>query len=116
MLRKLPHTLRSDQKGITVTIRDKERSSIFTAGRQDRLFGVAFDVGTTTVVAFLMDLITGDKLSVKSTMNPQIAFGDDVITRISFCQENSGGLEKLRTSIVQCLNTLITEASAGGRN
>ncbi|HBF43679.1 MAG TPA: ferredoxin, partial [Desulfobacteraceae bacterium] len=58
-----------------------------------------------------MDLLTGDKLSVKSTMNAQIPFGDDVISRISFCQEKSGGLEKLRTSIVQCLNTLIMEAS-----
>ncbi len=112
VLRKLPHTLRSDRKGVTVAIRDKDEIIDLYPGRRDGLFGVAFDVGTTTVVAFLMDLITGDKLSVKPAMNPQIAIGDDVITRISFCQENSGGLEKLRTSIVECLNALIAEASA----
>lgn len=111
VLRKLPHTLRSDRKGVTVAIRDKDEIIDLYPGRRDSLFGVAFDVGTTTVVAFLMDLITGDKLSVKPAMNPQIAIGDDVITRISFCQENSGGLEKLRTSIVECLNALIAEAS-----
>ena len=112
VLRKLPHTLRSDRKGVTVVIRDKDEIIDLYPGRGTGLFGVAFDVGTTTVVAFLMDLITGDKLSVKSAMNPQIAIGDDVITRISFCRENSGGLEKLRTSIVECLNALIAEASA----
>ncbi|MBL7203162.1 MAG: DUF4445 domain-containing protein [Desulfobacteraceae bacterium] len=112
VLRKLPHTLRSDRKGVTVVIRDKDEIIDLYPGRGTGLFGVAFDVGTTTVVAFLMDLITGDKLSVQPAMNPQIAIGDDVITRISFCRENSGGLEKLRTSIVECLNALIAEASA----
>ena len=112
LLRKLPHTLRSDRKGVTVAIRDQKEIIDIYPGRGTGLFGVAFDVGTTTVVAFLMDLITGEKLSVKPAMNPQIAIGDDVITRISFCRENSGGLEKLRTSIVECLNALIAEASA----
>ena len=111
VLRKLPHTLRSDRKGVTVALRDKDEIIDLYPGRRDSLFGVAFDVGTTTVVAFLMDLITGDRLSVKSAMNPQIAIGDDVITRISFCQEKTGGLEKLRISIVDCLNALIAEAS-----
>jgi len=112
VLRKLPHTLRSDREGVTVAIRSKDEIIDLYPGRRDSLFGVAFDVGTTTVVAFLMDLITGDRLSVKSAMNPQIAIGDDVITRIAFCQENTGGLEKLRISIVECLNALIAEAAA----
>ena len=109
-LRKLPHTIRSDREGITVTIRDKKEIIDLYAGIQDGLFGIAFDIGTTTVVGYLMDLLTGDKLSVKSTMNSQIPFGDDLISRISFCQEDPGGLEKLRTSIVKCLNTLISDA------
>ncbi|MCJ7686615.1 MAG: ASKHA domain-containing protein, partial [Desulfobacteraceae bacterium] len=115
VLRKLPHTLRSDRKGVTVAIRDKDEIIDLYPGRRDSLFGVAFDVGTTTVVAFLLDLITGNRLSVKSAMNPQIAMGDDVITRIGFCREKAGGLEKLRISIVECLNALIAEASAEAR-
>jgi uncharacterized 2Fe-2S/4Fe-4S cluster protein (DUF4445 family) len=110
-LRKLPHTIRSDREGITVTIRDKKEIIDLYAGIQDGLFGIAFDIGTTTVVGYLMDLLTGDKLSVKSTMNSQIPFGDDLISRISFCQEDPGGLEKLRINIVKCLNTLISDAS-----
>ena len=112
VLQKLPDTLRSGRKGITATIWDKREIIDLNAGRQDGLFGMAFDIGTTTVVGYLMDLLTGNKVSVKSTMNPQIAMGDDVITRISFCQEDPDGLEKLRASIVECVNTLIAEASA----
>ena len=111
VLRKLPHTLRSGRKGVTAAVWSRREIIDISAGIEDRLFGMAFDIGTTTVVGYLMDLLTGDKLSVKSTMNSQIPFGDDVISRISFCQEKSGGLEKLRSSIVQCLNTLIAEAS-----
>jgi uncharacterized 2Fe-2S/4Fe-4S cluster protein (DUF4445 family) len=111
VLQKLPHTLRSDRKGITATIRDKREIIDLYTGRQNGLFGMAFDIGTTTVVGYLMDLLTGNKLSVKSAMNPQIAMGDDVITRISFCHEEAGGLEKLRASIIECLNALIVEAS-----
>ncbi|MBW1780141.1 MAG: DUF4445 domain-containing protein, partial [Deltaproteobacteria bacterium] len=112
VLRKLPQALRSGQKGVTVTLWDEKEIIDLRPGRQNGLFGVAFDVGTTTVVAFLMDLVTGEKLAVIPGMNPQIAMGDDVITRISFCQEDPGGLEKLRTTIVERLNSLIQEASA----
>jgi uncharacterized 2Fe-2S/4Fe-4S cluster protein (DUF4445 family) len=115
VLRKLPQALRSDRKGVTVILRDEKEIIDLRPGRQDSLFGVAFDVGTTTVVAFLMDLVTGKKLAVIPVMNPQIAMGDNVISRISFCQDQPGGLEELRASIVECLNSLIAEASAEAR-
>jgi len=111
VLRKLPHALRSDSKGVTAILRDGNEIIDLRPGREERLYGVAFDVGTTTVVAFLIDLISGEKAAVTPAMNPQIAMGDDVITRISFCQE-AGGLEKLRGAIVACLNTLIAEGAA----
>jgi len=112
VLRKLPQALRSKRKGVAVTVRGKDEIIDLCPGRGGGLFGVAFDVGTTTVVCFLMDLMTGEKRSVKASINPQIAFGDDVITRISFCVENSNGLEKLRSSIVLCLNELVASAAA----
>jgi len=115
VLRKLPQALRSNRKGVSVTVRGKDEIIDLCPGRGEGLFGVAFDVGTTTVVCFLMDLMTGEKLSVKASMNPQIAFGDDVITRISYCRENADGLEKLRTSIVLCLNELVASATAEAR-
>ena len=115
VLRKLPQALRSNQKGVSVTVWGKDEIIDLCPGRGGGLFGVAFDVGTTTVVCFLMDLITGEKRSVKASMNPQIAFGDDVITRISFCHENPDGLEKLRSGIVYCLNELVASAAAEAR-
>ena len=112
VLRKLPQALHSPQDGVTVTVRRKDEIIDIRPGREGRLFGVAFDVGTTTVVAFLMDLRTGKRLSVKASLNPQIAFGDDVITRISFSHENPFGLEKLRAGILGCLNELVSAAAA----
>jgi len=112
VLRQLPQALRSDPKGVTATLRDGKEIIDLRAGREDRLYGVAFDVGTTTVVAFLMDMVSGEKRAVMPAMNPQIALGDDVITRISFCQERPDGLDKLRSEIVACLNGLVAEATA----
>ena len=111
VLRKLPQALRSKRKGVSVTIRGKDEIIDLRPGRGGGLFGVAFDVGTTTVVCFLMDLMGGEMRSVKASMNPQVAFGDDVITRISFCTDHPEGLEKLRSGIVLCLNELVSAAA-----
>ena len=111
LLRRLPDALRWNERGITVVLRDEKELVDLRPGREEGLYGVAFDVGTSTVVAFLMNLSTGEKLAVVPAMNPQIGMGDDVISRISFCQERSDGLERLRRSIVDCLNELIQTAS-----
>jgi uncharacterized 2Fe-2S/4Fe-4S cluster protein (DUF4445 family) len=111
VLRRLPHVLRQDQQGLTAVVRAGEEIIDLRQGRENGLYGIAFDIGTTTVVGYLMGLQTGKKLSVKTALNPQIAFGADVISRISHCQENPDGLEKLRSDIVRCLNQIIAEAS-----
>lgn len=110
-LRELPGLLRSGEKGIAVVIRGEREIIALKKQVEERLSGIAFDVGTTTVVGYLMDLQTGENISVTSAMNPQIPHGDDVISRISFCQQNPGCLEKLRSDMVQCLNDLIKKAS-----
>jgi len=111
VLRELPGLLRSGEKGIAVVIRGEREIIGLQKEVEERLFGIAFDMGTTTVVGYLMDLQTGENISVTSAMNPQIPYGDDVISRISFCQQEPGGLEKLRSDMVQCLNGLIQKAS-----
>ena len=115
VLRKLPEVVHSSRRGVSVTVRGKDEIIDLASGKKGGLFGVAFDVGSTTVVAFLMDLMTGETLSVKAAMNPQIAFGDDVITRISFCREDPDGLEKLRSRMALCLNELVASAAADAR-
>ncbi|MBA4394217.1 MAG: ferredoxin [Desulfobacca sp.] len=110
ILKKLPHRLRS-QKGITAFLRKKKEVLSLLPGRKETCFGMAFDIGTTTLVAYLFDLKSGERLSVRSGLNPQIAFGDDVISRISFGQTQPEGLERLHSSLLESLNRLIVEAS-----
>lgn len=68
--------------------------------------GVAVDLGTTTVVAYLVDLVNGKLVDVGTTYNSQIRYGDDVITRIVFATEG-GGLGELRQNVVQDVNNLL---------
>lgn len=74
------------------------------------LYGIAVDIGTTTVVARLVDLTTAQIKTTVSCSNPQAAFGGDVISRITY-SEKPEGLLRLQKSIVTCLNTLISEAA-----
>jgi uncharacterized 2Fe-2S/4Fe-4S cluster protein (DUF4445 family) len=71
-----------------------------------RAFGVALDIGTTTVVAHLVDLGSGVTLGAAAALNRQVRFGDDVISRIIHAGE-PGGLEQLRTAIVGEINVLV---------
>lgn len=77
----------------------------------DRLYGVAVDIGTTTVVASLVDLNTGRELGSETSINPQKEYGLDVLSRIDFIKRKENGLYLLQKSIVDCLNSLIKKLS-----
>ena len=70
-------------------------------------YGVAFDIGTTTLVGTLVDLKTGGDLAVTSSMNPQVTAGDDVVSRISKCRENRAGLRELQASVLAEVRAMI---------
>ncbi len=72
-------------------------------------YGVAFDIGTTTVVGMLWDLSVNKLMKVVSAANPQSDFGQDVISRINFCIEEAEGLSVLQGLIVSCLNDLLEQ-------
>ncbi len=72
------------------------------------LYGVAVDIGTTTVVAYLLDLNTGDTKATASQANPQHRYGDDVISRIEYGSTDEG-LQSLHKAIIDCLNELIDQ-------
>jgi uncharacterized 2Fe-2S/4Fe-4S cluster protein (DUF4445 family) len=78
-------------------------------------YGVAIDVGSTTVVAYLMDLRTGEVLSVESELNPQIRYGDDVVSRITYAMGNPAGTETLQKLIIDCLNDLVRRCCAASK-
>ncbi|MEN8246970.1 MAG: ASKHA domain-containing protein, partial [Thermodesulfobacteriota bacterium] len=74
------------------------------------IFGMAIDIGTTTVAAYLCDLVSGKVIDTLSMMNPQVKYGEDVVSRISFHMENSDGLKRMSTDLVDGLNSLVDQA------
>ena len=109
ILRRLPDKLRKGKFGITIVLNEKEIVGIERDDKTDKNYGVAVDIGTTTVVGYLMNLNTGEQLAVAARTNPQTGFGDDVISRIHYANTNKDGLETLSERIVTCLNEIIGE-------
>lgn len=72
-------------------------------------YGVAFDLGTTTLVASLVDVTTGEELAVAARPNPQMQFGDDVISRIQFACEHPQGLAQLESAIREACRALVDD-------
>ena len=73
----------------------------------DVLLGMAFDIGTTTIVGYLLNLNTGQELAVVSILNPQTQYGADVISRITYVDQHENGLDDLHTAVTDAMNTLI---------
>ena len=103
---------------ITAAIRDKTIISIIPASVEDnnkkRLIGIAVDVGTTKLAAYLVELSSGSTVAKIGAMNPQIAFGEDVISRITFAnrpqdKDNISGRKILQQRLIQTLNEMIFE-------
>lgn len=74
------------------------------------ILGFAVDVGTTKLAGYLMDLSTGDVLSVVSSMNPEIAFGEDIMTRLTYALTGEGARDDLHRSLVEGIRRLLAEA------
>ena len=110
-VRSLPAMVRQAGYRLTVTLarRGKTVEVVqFEPGDSSRRnVGAAVDIGTTTVVASLIDLSRGGVLSRKATYNSQIRYGEDVITRILYAEEEPGGLAKLRDTVVKDINDLV---------
>ena len=81
-------------------------------GFHDALYGMAFDVGTTTVAGHLCHLRTGEILSTASRMNPQVPYGEDLMSRVSYAMVNPDGTERMHRATIDGLNELIAEACA----
>ena len=72
-------------------------------------YGIAFDIGSTTLVGTLVDLLTGTDVAVAARVNPQTSFGDDVISRIQKCRVEKGGLAQLQSAVLEGINRIIDE-------
>lgn len=112
LLRGLPQRLAQDQGRLSLALRHGQEIVALGAAQDGPALGLAVDLGTTTVVAYLCDLANGQLLAVSSEMNPQVPHGDDVISRISLCGANPAELAKLSRAVVDCVNALARDACA----
>ncbi len=111
-VQKIPFMCRASNWNIQAIFHQSKLIQILPATPRARLLGLAVDIGTTKVAAYLVDLETGEVLSKAGSMNPQIAFGEDVISRISYLinhpdQINRPATNLLHRRIIEGLNNLI---------
>ncbi|MFQ6034330.1 MAG: ASKHA domain-containing protein [Sedimentisphaerales bacterium] len=110
ILQKLPYLLQQTNYKVAVTIGRRggttEVIEVEPAGSRVTNFAVAVDLGTTTVVAHLIDLTNGETVDTEATYNSQINFGEDYIRRIIYAEENNA-FDEMQTRIVQDVNNLI---------
>jgi uncharacterized 2Fe-2S/4Fe-4S cluster protein (DUF4445 family) len=114
VLKTLGPTLRAADYKVTAVVVDDVLIAVEPGDTTDRRFGIAFDLGTTTVVATLLDLSTGTPVAVASALNKQQPFGADVITRISATMMDPGALDKLQQLAQETLAELAAAVCAEG--
>ncbi len=112
LLRQLPALSRL-KEGLTLVLAGRDVIGLTGGNTALRQYGVAFDIGSTTIVGFLIDLSDGSEVAVASAVNKQNVFGDDIIGRLARSQRNPEGLEKLHNMLIEEINSILNELSSG---
>ncbi|MBK9713105.1 MAG: DUF4445 domain-containing protein [Kouleothrix sp.] len=105
-LRRLGPALKEGKQGVTAVVWSGIEVIDVRPGYHEGLYGLAVDVGSTTVAAHLCDLHSGAVLATESMMNPQVTFGEDLMSRVSYAMMHDDGLQKMHQAIVGGLNKL----------
>ena len=106
ILRELQANLRKGKWAVTVTLWQEKEVIDVQPGYNEGVYGLAVDIGSTTIAGFLCDLRTGEILATESMMNPQVTFGEDLMSRVSFAMMHNDGLDKMQSAIIDALNRL----------
>jgi uncharacterized 2Fe-2S/4Fe-4S cluster protein (DUF4445 family) len=109
VLRTLPKTLRDAGFKVTAVLAGEHLVAIEPGDTTEECFGVAFDVGTTTLVGTLMNLRTGMAAAVSSTLNGQAPYGADVISRISHAMNGADSIDELKAAVVRTMNGILDD-------
>ena len=109
VLQNLPTFLRKNEFKATFTIDEDQIISYDAGDTTGRLFGLAFDLGTTTIVGSLIDMLSGNVLAISACTNPQSKQGEDVISRVHYATSEPGGLVKLQTDVTEAINGIIED-------
>ena len=115
LLPELQRLLRAGEWSVTVAVHQDAEVLAVWPGLRERIYGVAIDVGSTTIAAHLCDLGSGDVLCSKGMMNPQIRFGEDLMSRVSYVMMHPEGSAELTREVRRAVNELVaaTAADAG---
>jgi len=111
-LRKLTAVLKSGKQRATVTIHDEREVIDVRPGYHEGAYGFAVDVGSTTMAAHLCDLQSGEIVGTASMMNPQVTYGEDLMSRISYAMMHADGVDKMHAAVLDGLNTLFARATS----
>ncbi len=111
VLRKLQSKLREGKWTLTVTLWDDRRVIDVQPGYTEGAYGLAVDVGSTTIACYLCDLRTGELLATEAMMNPQVSYGEDLMSRISYAANRPDGLEKMHDAVIDSINKLTSQAT-----
>jgi len=111
VLHGLQRALRDGDWQVTVAVYEDRDIIAVWPGFHDGVFGLAVDVGSTTIAAHLCDLSSGEVVASAGVMNPQIRFGEDLMSRVSYIMMNPGGEVELTETVREALQALATEVS-----
>jgi uncharacterized 2Fe-2S/4Fe-4S cluster protein (DUF4445 family) len=111
VLRKLQPVLRAGAWKVTVAVHDRKRIVAVWPGFHEAIYGLAIDVGSTTIAAHLCNLTNGDLVASAGLMNPQIRFGEDLMSRVSYSMMNPGGAAKMTSAVRQALSELALDVA-----
>lgn len=111
LLKILPIFLREAEWNITVVVwKNKEIIAFEKGDTTNNMYGFSVDIGTSKIVGYLVNISSGETICVKSIENPQIAYGEDIISRINYAALQNEGLKKLQLLVIETINFLIEEA------
>lgn len=106
-LQNLQRRLREGEWRVTVAVHRGKRIVAVWPGFKERVCGVAVDIGSTTIAAHLCDLGSGEVLASSGVMNPQIRFGEDLMSRVSYAMMNPGGAAEMTQAVREALDALV---------
>lgn len=112
LLPDLQSTLRAGEWKVTVAVHAHKQVVAIWPAFVDRVYGVAIDVGSTTIAAHLCDLSNGEVIASAGLMNPQIRFGEDLMSRVSYLMMNPGAKSALTDAVRQAINEVIRQLAS----
>jgi uncharacterized 2Fe-2S/4Fe-4S cluster protein (DUF4445 family) len=115
VLQELQQALRKGAWRVTVAVHGGTQVIAVWPGFHERAYGLAVDIGSTTIAAHLCDLESGEVVASSGSMNPQIRFGEDLMSRVSYSMMNPGGARQMTDAVRAALNTLAGEVAREAR-